>query len=67
MVSFRCSPVPLDLATLLGFHPSDAGLHHLCRANWQQHLNDVLDGRLTLDDVEGVVAECLSKVTRRCW
>ena len=33
----------------------------LPRASWQKHMCDVLDGRLTLDDVEGVVAECMSK------
>ncbi|GAX82742.1 hypothetical protein CEUSTIGMA_g10168.t1 [Chlamydomonas eustigma] len=31
------------------------------RASWQQRMNDVLDGRFTLDDIEGLVGECLSK------
>ena len=31
------------------------------RASWQQQMSDVLEGRLTLDDVEGLVAECMSK------
>ena len=31
------------------------------RAHWQKRMTDVLDGRLSLEDVEGVVAECLSK------
>ena len=33
----------------------------LFRSLWQQHMSAVLEGRHTLDDVEGVVADCLSK------